>query len=239
MKNKMKTLKHLLMAAACSMLLTGCGSDDEPQRVKYESVDLGLSVKWGTTNIGALQPHDYGQLIGWADSTGSHRTQDKILISFNNGITNCQWGSQYYGGMNPRSDISGTEYDSATYMWNTQWRTPTRAEWNELIERCTWTYETIEGRPVARATGPNGRSIVLPLSGIRTFEEITQIDYRNYLGYYWTSTLVPQSQPAGLGYQSNVACAAWCAVINAEGSKPELTGNIRSWGMTIRPVARN
>ena len=73
--------KLLIAAAACCLMLSSCG-DDEPQRLTYQSVDLGLSVRWATMNVGAFQPEDHGQLFGWADSTGSHRNFNNINISF-------------------------------------------------------------------------------------------------------------------------------------------------------------
>ena len=71
----------MTFAAICCLLLCSCG-DDEPQRIKYESVDLGLSVRWATMNVGAVKPEDHGQLFGWADSTGSHKNFEDIAISY-------------------------------------------------------------------------------------------------------------------------------------------------------------
>lgn len=36
---------------------------------KYKFVDLGLSVKWATCNIGAESPEDYGHCFAWGETT--------------------------------------------------------------------------------------------------------------------------------------------------------------------------
>lgn len=43
-----------------------------------ESIDLGLSVEWGATNLGATAPEDFGGYYGWADPTGLETTMDVL-----------------------------------------------------------------------------------------------------------------------------------------------------------------
>ena len=33
----------------------------------HEAVDLGLSVKWATCNIGAIKPKEYGDYFAWGE----------------------------------------------------------------------------------------------------------------------------------------------------------------------------
>lgn len=235
----MKKIYFTLMATLCCLALASCG-DDEPARVTYESVDLGLSVRWATMNVGAIRPEDHGQLFGWADSTGSHKKFDDITISYrqdgNIETTLVNWNSVYFGGKSPLADISGTAYDIATYQWNTKWRMPTLDEWNELIDRCTWSLETSStGTTVYRVTGPNGNHIILPMAGIRATSETESGS--NTMGYYWTSNLVPQSIQASLQYESTVPCAAWCIRFTTT-QPPTPRTAIRCYGLSIRPVAR-
>lgn len=231
--------KLMIAAAACCLMLSSCG-DDEPQRIKYESVDLGLSVRWATTNVGALTPQDHGQLFGWADSTGSHRKFDNINISYrDNGdgteTTMVNWNSVYFGGKNPPLDISSTAYDIAIYNWNANWRMPTMDEWKELVDRCTWATETTaSGATVWRVTGPNGNSIVLPMTGIRATSNSEE--QRSSIGCYWTSTLLPIEDQAALRYESAVPCAAWYVKFDS-GTHPTLSTAVRCTGMAVRPVA--
>ncbi len=232
--------KLLIAAAACCLMLSSCG-DDEPQRLTYQSVDLGLSVRWATMNVGAFQPEDHGQLFGWADSTGSHRNFNNINISYrDNGngteTTLVAWNSVYFGGKNPPLDISGTPYDIAIYNWNSNWRMPTYDEWQELLTRCSWTTETTRtGATIYRVTGPNGNSIIMPMTGVRSSSETE--DMQSSIGRYWTSTLLPMSAQATQGYESTVPCAAWCVKFSPS-NQPSFSTAVRCYGMAIRPVAR-
>ena len=120
--------------------------------VGIEAVDLGLSVKWASCNVGANFPEDYGDYFAWGEiSPKDSYTSD-----------NC---STYGVAM---SDISGNpQYDAATANWGGAWRMPTRSEIGELIENCTWKWTTLNGVNGYKVTGPNGNSIFLPAAGSR------------------------------------------------------------------------
>lgn len=65
MKYTSKTICMAYVAIACT-ILTACDSDDNAGSKSsskidgYEYVDLGLSVKWATHNVGASKPTDFG-----------------------------------------------------------------------------------------------------------------------------------------------------------------------------------
>lgn len=67
-------------------------------------------------------------------------------------------------------------------------RMPTRAQFEELITYCEWTFS---GWGVSdeyyRVTGPNGNSIVLPLAGEILIENDSRYGY-GQAGTYWSST---------------------------------------------------
>ncbi len=135
----------------------------------HQWVDLGLSVKWATCNVGASSPSDYGNYYAW----GETRTKSEYTMD------NC---STY--GINI-GDISGdSRYDAARANWGGTWRLPTQAEMQELIDKCTWTWTSQGGRNGYRVTGPNGSSIFLPAAGYRYGSSLNVAgDY----GYYWSS----------------------------------------------------
>ena len=118
----------------------------------HQWVDLGLSVKWATCNVGASSPSDYGNYYAWGETrTKSEYTEDN--------------SSTY--GINI-GDISGdSRYDAARANWGGTWRLPTQAEMQELIDKCTWTWTSQGGHNGYRVTGPNGSSIFLPAAGCR------------------------------------------------------------------------
>ena len=136
----------------------------------HQWVDLGLSVKWATCNVGASSPSDYGNYYAWGETrTKSEYTGDNSTTFF------IKMG-----------DISGdSRYDAARANWGGTWRLPTRMEIQELIDKCTWTWTSQGGRNGYRVTGPNGSSIFLPAAGFRGGSLLN--DAGGY-GCYWSST---------------------------------------------------
>lgn len=77
--------------------------------------------------------------------------------------------------------------DAATADWGEDWRTPTLAQWLELIDNCTWTWATVNGIKGYTVTGPNENTIFLPAAGNRTDSSTS---YAGTYGYYWTADLL-------------------------------------------------
>ena len=141
----------------------------------YEYVDLGLSVKWATCNIGADSPEDYGNYYAWGE------TETKDTYTSSNSVT--------YGV--EMDDFSGdAEYDAATANWGSPWRIPTEAEIKELQSSCTWTWTTMNDVNGYEVTGTNGNSIFLPAAGYRSSSSLS---YAGSYGHYWSSTPSPSS----------------------------------------------
>ena len=130
----------------------------------YEYVDLGLSVMWATTNIGAARPESYGNYYAWGETaTKSEYRQDNYYI----------WAG---------SDLTPS-YDAAHFSWGGNWRIPTKAEFEELRDRCSWEYMKISGTPGFNVTGPNGNSIFLPYAGNKQYDQSYKV---GEAGYYWS-----------------------------------------------------
>ena len=139
-----------------------------------QKVDLGLSVYWAGWNVGASSPEDYGNYYAWGETnTKSNYTESSY--QYHN-------GSRY---INIGSNISGTQYDVARAQWGGSWRLPTKAEMQDLKDRCTWIWTTYKGVPGYKVTGPNGNSIFLPAAGYRSGAEI---NLRGGYGYYCSGT---------------------------------------------------
>lgn len=232
-------MKKLLCFVAMSIVLMSCGKD-EPNPVIHvpKAVDLGLSVKWAEFNVGADNIAAYGGLYGWGDSEGNHRSLDGIKIEpfdIHTSTMKVDWTSPYYGGINPPDNISGTALDVATCKLGNGWRTPTDNEMQELMTKCQWTHE-IQGKTQGcRVTGPNGNSIFLPLAGY--CEAGSSISELNVFGFYWTSNLIPKSDQDMLGFDGNVACAAYALSLSLLGhAKGTWTHQLRCNRLSIRPV---
>lgn len=145
-------------------------SGDAPDYNGHEWVDLGLSVKWATCNIGASSPSDYGDYYVWGETTPNATYEES--------------NSKTYG--KSLGDISGNpEYDAARANWGGSWRLPTKTECVELIDRCTWTWMTQEGHNGYKVTGSNGNFIFLPAAGYRNGSSLYGA---GTLGNYWSST---------------------------------------------------
>lgn len=176
-----------------------------------EAVDLGLSVKWASCNVGASSPEDYGGYYAWGE------TETKTSY-FDYNYKYCTSETSY---IDIGSDISGTQYDVAHVTWGGTWRMPTAKEFNELNEKCTTQWTTVNGVYGTKVTGPNGNSIFLPAGG------------RNYAtsglrdegedGWFWTSNL--ENIHAGEAAATHYGIA--------------VQGRNRINGCNIRPVCDN
>lgn len=171
-----------------------------------QAIDLGLSVAWASHNVGAAAPEEYGGYFGWADPTGSTTSTD----------------NDEYPGPNPPAHISGTEYDAAHVQWGGDWRLPTHDEQQELVDRATWSQDTVNGVAGYRVTGPNGNSIFLPASGGRIG---TETHYVTAGGDWWSGDL-SQDDP-------NEAHYMWWY---GDGHRAD-QDLPRHYGFAIRPVA--
>ena len=170
-------------------------------------VDMGLSVKWATMNVGASSPGDYGNYYAWGETATKQRYDED----------NCATWEKEIG------DISGTSKDVAHAEWGGSWRMPTRAEFRELLYEvnCTWTWATLDGHDGYKVRSKKtGNSIFLPATGWRYG---TSLKYAGEYGGYWGSTPFegrPQ-RAVGLFFISCYRCTRW---------------DDRSVGLPVRPV---
>ena len=113
---------------------------------KPEAVDLGLSVMWGSCNLGApySQPYKQGGSYYWGHTEEADYRGFSQVVPFT-------------------MNIWGTEYDAAHVQLKDGWRMPTREEWQELNEKCVRELLT-GGLAAEKYTGPNGNSIIIPIA---------------------------------------------------------------------------
>ena len=141
----------------------------------HDWVDLGLpsGLKWATCNVGATSPEGYGNYYAWGE------TSTKTSYDESNSVTYRQQISDFSGN---------ATYDAARANWGSSWRMPTKAEMEELINNCTWTWTTQSGVNGYRVMGPNGKSIFLPAAG---WCQGTSRYFVGGDGGYWSSTPDP------------------------------------------------
>ena len=150
----------------------------------YDWVDLGLSVKWATKNVGASSPSDYGDYFAWGETRTKSSYDWSNCFDCLDGKYDGRWGTYKIGGETSISPTSG--HDTARENWGGSWRMPTDAEFEELYNKCDWTWTSQGGHEGYNVTGPNGNSIFLPAAGWRYG---TDRDNVGEYGNYWSSTL--------------------------------------------------
>ena len=154
----------------------------------YGYVDLGLSVKWATTNVGASKAEDYGSYFAWGETT----TKDTYNLSSYKycNSSSTSWTkyntSSSYGTVDNKTQLELSD-DAAHANWGGSWRMPTTAEQDELRSNCTWTWTTQNGVNGYKVTSnKNGNSIFLPAAGCRSDRSLYGVGGS---GYYWSSSL--------------------------------------------------
>ena len=162
----------------------------------HEWVDLGLSVKWATCNIGADKPEDYGDHFAWCETSTkpSYTEENCKTIKVINKKKQSLFSRLFNLGQNSNDanelsigDIAGnSQYDAARAKWGSPWRLPTVAEFEELIVKCNWKWTKEGDNAGYRITSKiNGNSIFLPAAGSR--DGTSHYDGGVY-GCYWCST---------------------------------------------------
>jgi hypothetical protein len=157
-------------------------------------VDLGLSVKWATCNVGANKPEEYGDYYAW----GETEPKDfyfwdtyKYCDGTYNSLT--KYTDSAYGkdGFSDNKSVLDPEDDVAHVKWGGNWRIPTKDELEELRTKCTWTSTTLNGvkgySVTSNVDGYTDRSIFLPATGMRIRQWTENTDT---IGRFWGNSIV-------------------------------------------------
>ena len=188
----------------------------------HECVDLGLSVKWATCNVGANSPEEYGDYYAWGEtSTKSEYSWETYKWCRGSGTSltkycsNSSLGSVDYKSVLDKSD------DVAYVRWGNKWRMPTFEEVNELYDKCHWENATCNGINGQLVTGPNGNSIFLPYSGYY-YTAAGGLVGCGESASYWSSTIrKPGDSDYNASYHNLTSCKG---------------NGFRCRGYTVRPV---
>jgi len=154
------------------------------------AVDLGLSVRWSSINVGATKPEEYGGYYAWGEV--STKTNYDWLTTYkwcyggmNSTVSKYNSTSTSYGKLDNKTMLEADD-DVAHALWGGSWRMPTDAEWKELIDNCSWTWTKKNGVNGYLVSGKNKNSIFIPAGGVKYNEDSTSI---GSAGYYWSSSL--------------------------------------------------
>ncbi len=131
-----------------------------------DAIDLGLSVKWASCNVGAIDPEDIGGRYAWGELDSksffdwdNYKWCNGTYNSLTKYCTNAE-----YGTVDGKTRLDD-EDDVALVTYGGKWRMPDTFELNELWELCTWTKTNVGTVSGYTVTGPNGNSIFIPNCG--------------------------------------------------------------------------
>ena len=139
----------------------------EQSDLNYEYVDLGLpsGTLWATTDLGSNNIHKFGNLYAWGETSSKNEFS-------NNNYT--------YTGGSPLPLSS----DAAYVNMGVNWRMPTKIEWQELIDNCTWDYYFYNDYDACLlgTSNINGKTITFCLKDYYADEESDS----DYYSCYWS-----------------------------------------------------
>ena len=217
--------------------------DPDPDHDPQDSciVDLGLSIKWASCNLGASKPQEYGDYYAWAEIEPYYSSLDPLTWKEKKpdgyAWTSYSWAGEtsplmkkycpsnttiYWGkeGEPDNKGIIDPEDDAATVKLGSAWRIPTEDEWKELMDKCKWTWTALEGVDGFVIAAENGNSIFLPAAG--TFNACERFDAGSLCGY-WSSTL-------------NKSLPDTAIILNMHQGYGFTASSLRYNGYPIRPV---
>ena len=133
-----------------------------------DAVDLGLSVKWASANLGAAKPQDQGAMQAWGETSVKPRpyTWDNYRHYSNGRYIKYYFGGDFSDGNVDFKEQLDAEDDAAHVLLGGAWRIPTAVELDELVRNCTWTEIEMDGVmgwiAASLVPGFEGRCIFLP-----------------------------------------------------------------------------
>lgn len=178
-----------------------------------EVVDLGLSVKWRSCNLGASSPFEPGDYYAWGEIRPKEEYSGKTYA----------WvkGDEFtkYNLVDEKIQLDISD-DAAHAALGGSWRMPTYDEFRELLS-CPRTKTGRNGVTGFLFTGPSGNRIFLPAAGDWVLTTFNEEEGR---GCYWTSSL-----------RSPNSYYAWLALMQS--GTVTMSGLSRYHGHSIRPVS--
>ena len=220
------------------------------QQATPEYVDLGLSVKWATYNLGATAPEEFGDYFAWGETepyyeleqipsplwkSGKDAGYDWLSYCYYNyysGDTLVSKVTKYYWEYDNYTDTLTTlelSDDAAYVNWGGSWRMPTDAEFMELADNCNCSFVAVNGvwgmKLTSKKSGFEDRSIFLPSAGNY---DGTVLNGNGIDGYYWSSSLDITNYESALPYSwHKQSDENWDLSSNSK---------YRYCGLSIRPV---
>ena len=151
-------------------------------------------LKWATCNIGASSPEQTGLYFAWGETTGYTAEQVTSRVR--------KFNSASYTASAISTDLT-LEQDAAHVNLGGNWRMPTKAECQELLDNCddAWTDDYngtgIKGRIFTSKV--NGKSVFFPAAG---YCYDSSVDGVGSSGIYWSTSWYSSSSAWRLYFHS-------------------------------------
>ena len=179
------TLNTVTSSGAVKMLDLG-KAQDWIDTAPPEPIDLGLSVKWASYNVGANKPEDFGDYFAWGETApkNEYKWANYLYGTSKNGPFSKYVLDSEHGTVDYKL-VLDIDDDVAHANWGGDWRMPSKEEVEELMSQCIWTWTErngINGYNVSR----NGNSIFLPANGMHSGSSLSD---QGTIGNYWSSSI--------------------------------------------------
>lgn len=235
--------KTTIIAVGIAVLaLVSCGGnsnntnskENETAKTSVEAVDLGLSVKWASCNVGAKSEWEIGDYFAWGE------VQPKasyLADNYKHRDANGNWikyafkADALVDADVAKADNRDTllpEDDAATVNLGEGWRMPSPEEVQELMDKCEIKY----WEQGIQLVGPNGNSICIPYGGSKQGEKVRGANMTSY----WTNQLYSQKGTNFLGGEEIVYVENYGRRFDV---KAKTTGmEYRYYGLPVRAVKK-
>lgn len=184
-------------------------------RMAPEAIDLGLpsGLKWGSFNLGAATPEEYGDDYAWGETEPKEKSDwDNYKWCDGDGKKLTKYNTSTEYGVVDNKTVLDAEDDVAHVKLGGKWRIPTGAEWDELLDNCFWDEDAIQNgvEGILVTSRKNGNSIFLPVG--------------HRLGCsYWSSSL-----------DTDCSACAWYVFFHSGYARRYFSQ--RFFGNSVRPV---
>lgn len=218
--------------------LIGGGAGPEPDTLDY--VDLGLpsGTLWAKHNI---QDADGNELyFAWGETSGYTEEQvgtDKYFIwedyTDESDVTHhsdykfgpVDWDDETNYGMTKYNSEGPTELepedDAATQLWGSDWRMPTKEQFDELLENTTSAWTQVDGANGTLFTSTaNTNTLFFPAVGSAGYGKVSGV--RGF-GVYWSVSLRDEYVDSAYNFYFG-------------DGQHEVYGGSRNYGYSVRPV---
>ena len=204
-----------------------------PTPAPMEGIDLGLSVDWSSTYLGASTPEGYGDYYAWGETEPKaeyHWANYKFARPSDDDpnkylLTKYCIHENYWGGVGPMDNKKhlDAEDDVAKAKLGGKWRMPTIDEVKELCANCTWELKNINDvRCLVGTSKLTGKTITLSFSGYRDGDKV---EHLTEALAFWSNEI-----DARVEYEVNSQALVCMSSLPADGNGP------RYFGLSIRPV---